>query len=54
LVLPLIKTLGMQRGSAQTFGAGYTIRSVCKKRLNARTLVTTPDSDVMKQRSDPG
>jgi hypothetical protein len=46
--LPLINTLSMQRGSEQTFGAGYNILPVWKKRLDARTLVTTPNSDVMK------
>lgn len=45
--LPLINTLGMQRGSEQTFGAGYNILPVWKKRLDARTLVTTPNSDVI-------
>ena len=45
--LPLINTLGMQRGSEQTFGAGYNILPVWQKRLDARTLVTTPNSDVI-------
>ena len=45
--LPLINTLGMQRGSEQAFGAGYNVLPVWKKRLDARTLVTTPNSDVI-------
>jgi hypothetical protein len=45
--LPLINTLGMQRGSEQTFGAGYNVLPVWKNRLDARTLVTTPNSDVI-------
>jgi hypothetical protein len=45
--LPLINTLGMQRGSEKAFGTGYHVLPVWKKRLDARTLVTTPNSDVI-------
>ena len=45
--LPLINTLGMRRGSEKTFGAGYDVLPVWKRRLDARTLVTTPNSDVI-------
>ncbi len=45
--LPLINTLGMKIGSEKAFGAGYNILPVSKKRLDARTLVTTPNSDVI-------
>ena len=45
--LPLINTLGMKAGSEKTFGAGYNILPVWKKRLDAKTLVTTPNSDVI-------
>ena len=45
--LPLINTLGMKVGSEKVFGAGYNILPVWKKRLDARTLVTTPNSDVI-------
>src|SRR5262249_33383363 len=45
--LPLISTLGMKTGSEQQFGAGYNILPVWKKRLDAKTLVTTPNSDVI-------
>jgi hypothetical protein len=45
--LPLINTLGMKIGSETTFGAGYNILPVWKKRLDAKTLVTTPNSDVI-------
>ena len=44
--LPLINTLGMKVGSEKTFGAGYNVLPVWKKRLDAQTLVTTPNSDV--------
>jgi hypothetical protein len=40
--MPLINTLGMKTGSEKTFGAGYNVLPVWKKRLDARTLVTTP------------
>ncbi|MHB9073118.1 MAG: DUF1254 domain-containing protein [Desulfobaccales bacterium] len=45
--LPLINTLGMQVGSEKAFGAGYNILPIWKQRLNARTLITTPNSDIL-------
>ena len=45
--LPLINTLGMKFGSEKVFGAGYNILPVWKKRLDAKTLVTTLNSDVI-------
>ena len=45
--LPLINTLGMKFGSEPLFGAGYNVLPVWKKRLDAKTLVTTPNSDVI-------
>ena len=45
--LPLINTLGMKAGSEKTFGEGYNVLPVWKKRLDAKTLVTTPNSDVI-------
>jgi hypothetical protein len=48
LDLPLISTLGTQRGSERTFSARHDFLPVWKNRLNARTLVTTPNSDMMK------
>jgi len=45
--LPLINTLGMQVGSERAFGAGYNVLPIWKRRLDARTLVTTPNSDVL-------
>jgi|SRR4051794_34321021 len=45
--LPLFNTLGMRNGSEKTFGSGYNILPVWKKRLDAKTLVTTPNSDVI-------
>ena len=45
--MPLINTLGMQVGSEKTFGAGYNVLPIWKKRLDAKTQVTTPNSDVL-------
>jgi hypothetical protein len=45
--LPLISTLGMKYGSEQTFGAGYNVLPIWKDRLDAKTLITTPNSDVL-------
>ena len=45
--LPLINTLGMKYGSEKVFGGGYNVLPVWKKRLDAKTLVTTPNSDVI-------
>jgi hypothetical protein len=45
--LPLINTLGMKVGSESVFGAGYNVLPIWKKRLDAKTLVTTPNSDVI-------
>jgi hypothetical protein len=45
--LPLINTLGMKIGSEKQFGAGYNVLPIWKKRLDAKTLVTTPNSDVI-------
>lgn len=45
--LPLINTLGMKFGSEKVFGAGYNILPIWKDRLDPKTLVTTPNSDVI-------
>lgn len=45
--LPLLNTLGMQVGSEKTFGAGYNVLVIWKTLTNAKTLVTTPNCDVM-------
>ncbi len=45
--MPLVNTLGMKEGSEKVFGAGYNVLPVWKQRLNAQTLVTTPNSDVI-------
>ena len=45
--MPLINTLGMKYGSEMIFGEGYNVLPIWKKRLDAKTLVTTPNSDVI-------
>jgi hypothetical protein len=45
--MPLINTLGMKYGSEKVFGEGYNVLPIWKKRLDAKTLVTTPNSDVI-------
>lgn len=45
--LPLINTLGMQVGSEKIFGRGYNVLPIFKNRLDANTLITTPNSDVI-------
>ncbi|PVZ85420.1 hypothetical protein C9426_19280 [Serratia sp. S1B] len=45
--MPLINTLGMKQGSEAQFGAGYNVMPIWKKRLDAKTLITTPNADVI-------
>ncbi len=45
--LPAVNMWAMKQGSEARFGAGYNILPVWKERLSARTLVTTPNSDVI-------
>jgi len=45
--LPAISMYGMKEGSEKVFGKGYNVLPVFKQRLNARTLITTPNSDVI-------
>ncbi len=44
---PALNMYGMKEGSEKTFGAGYNVLPVFKERLNAKTLITTPNSDVI-------
>jgi hypothetical protein len=39
--LPVINLYGMREGSEAKFGAGYNVLPVFKKRLDAKTLITT-------------
>lgn len=45
--LPALNVYAMKEGSEAKFGAGYNVLPIWKQRLNAKTLVTTPNSDVI-------
>jgi hypothetical protein len=45
--LPALNMYGMKEGSEKVFGRGYNVLPVWKQRLSAKTLVTTPNSDVI-------
>ena len=45
--LPALNIFAMKEGSEKVFGKGYNILPIWKQRLNAKTLVTTPNSDVI-------
>jgi hypothetical protein len=45
--LPAVNLMAMKEASERAFGAGYNVFPVWKERLNAKTLVETPNSDVI-------
>jgi len=45
--LPILNMWAMKEASEKTFGKGYNVLPIWKNRLNAKTLVTTPNSDVI-------
>lgn len=45
--LPALSMYAMKEGSERIFGKGYNVLPVFKSRLNAKTLITTPNSDVI-------
>jgi len=45
--LPALNMYGMKEGSEKAFGKGYHVLPISKDRLNAKTLITTPNSDVI-------
>jgi hypothetical protein len=45
--LPALNMYAMKEGSEKAFGAGYNVLPIWKDRLNAKTRVTTPNSDVI-------
>ncbi len=45
--MPALNMYGMKEGSEKVFGAGYNVLPIFKQRLNAKTLITTPNSDVI-------
>ena len=45
--IPALNMYGMMEGSEKVFGKGYNVLPIWKQRLNAKTLITTPNSDVI-------
>lgn len=45
--LPLLNTMGMRDGFAESYSPTYTTMVIWTKRLDARTRVTTPNSDLI-------
>ena len=45
--LPLLNTMGMRDGAAEAFGTGYNVMPIWTKRLDAKTRITTPNSDLI-------
>jgi hypothetical protein len=45
--MPALNMYGMKEGSEKVFGSGYNVLPIFKQRLNAKTLITTPNSDVI-------
>src|SRR5277367_95077 len=45
--LPALNMVAMKEAAEKTFGGGYNVLAIWKDRLNAKTLVTTPNSDVI-------
>jgi hypothetical protein len=47
LSLPALNAIGMRDGSESTFGKGYNVLPIWKDRMSAKTLVPTPNCDVI-------
>jgi len=45
--LPLLNTMGMRDGFNESFGTGYNVMAIWEKRLDAKTHITTPNSDLI-------
>jgi hypothetical protein len=45
--MPLLNTLGMKVGAEEAFGTGYNVMAIWTKRLDAKTHITTPNSDLI-------
>jgi hypothetical protein len=45
--LPELNMYAMKEGSEKVFGKGYNVLPIWKERLNAKTLITTANSDVI-------
>ena len=45
--MPLLNTMGMRDGFNDSFGSGYNVMGIWAKRLDAKTRITTPNSDLI-------
>lgn len=45
--MPLINTMGMRDGFAESYEPSYNTMAIWEKRLDAKTLITTPNSDLI-------
>jgi hypothetical protein len=45
--MPALNMYAMKEGSEAKFGKGYNVLPIFKERLNAKTLIMTPNSDVI-------
>ncbi|PHQ34632.1 DUF1254 domain-containing protein [Rhodopirellula bahusiensis] len=45
--MPLLNTMGMRDGFDDSFGSGYNVMAIWEKRLDAKTRITTPNSDLI-------
>jgi hypothetical protein len=47
MLLPMLNIVGIRDGSEATFGAGYNVLPIWKKRMDSRTWIPTPNGDVI-------
>jgi hypothetical protein len=45
--LPAVSMYGMKEGSEKVFGKGYNVLPIFKERMSAKTLIPTPNSDLI-------
>lgn len=45
--LPALNVYAMKEGSEKAFGKGYNVLPIFKERMNAKTMITTPNFDVI-------
>ncbi|MDH4608951.1 DUF1254 domain-containing protein [Pseudomonas sp. BN102] len=46
-MLPALNVIGMRDGSEREFSAGYNVLPIWKQRMDSRTMVPSPDADVI-------
>jgi len=45
--LPALNMFAMKEGAVRAFGSGYQVLPIFKGRINAKTLITTPNCDLI-------